>query len=80
MLPYYIPPVVIANLINMAFFCVLLGAVEILPFLNNVMMHKRDALSHAKLMETNFERNFGIFKESSRICIEKNVSHISDMP
>lgn len=34
LLPYYVPPVVIANLINMIFFFVLLGAVEILPFIS----------------------------------------------
>lgn len=37
-LPYYIPPVVIANLINLLFFICLLGAVEIFPLLFSLVM------------------------------------------
>lgn len=37
LLPYYIPPVVIANLINMIFFFFLLGAVEVIPFLSGLL-------------------------------------------
>ena len=37
-LPYYIPPVVIANLINLLFFICLLGAVEIVPLLFSLIM------------------------------------------
>jgi hypothetical protein len=36
-LPYYIPPVVIANLINLLFFIFLLGAVEVVPFIVGVI-------------------------------------------
>jgi len=59
LLPYYIPPVVIANLINMAFFCVLLCAVEILPFINNLMSkHSKAAASlnnHGHFINTKFD-------------------------
>lgn len=34
-LPYYVPPVVIANLINLLLFFVLLGFLELIPFLLN---------------------------------------------
>ena len=44
LLPYYVPPVVIANLINMIFFFVLLGAVEILPFINGIF-HRSSVLT-----------------------------------
>lgn len=37
-LPYYVPPVVIANLINLVFFIFLLGAVEIVPLLLGLFM------------------------------------------
>ena len=37
-LPYYVPPVVIANLINLVFFVFLLGAVEIVPLLLGLFM------------------------------------------
>ncbi len=37
LLPYYIPPVVIANLINMIFFFFLLGAVEVIPFISSLL-------------------------------------------
>ena len=36
LLPYYIPPVVIANLINMVFFFFLLGAVEFFPMMTGL--------------------------------------------
>ena len=51
--------VVIANLINMAFFCVLLCAVEILPFINNLMSkHSKAAASlnnHGHFINTKFD-------------------------
>jgi hypothetical protein len=37
-LPYYIPPVVIANLINLLLFICLLGAIEIVPLLYSLVM------------------------------------------
>ena len=39
LLPYYIPPYLIANLINMIFFFFLLGAVEVIPYLSG-LIHK----------------------------------------
>ena len=36
LLPYYVPPVVIANLINMIFFFFLLGAVEFFPMMTGL--------------------------------------------
>lgn len=35
LLPYYLPPVVIANIVNMMFFAILLASVEIVQFLNS---------------------------------------------
>ena len=53
LLPYYIPPVVIANLINMIFFFFLLGAVEIIPFLSGLIqksskngLHVKSSITH----------------------------------
>ena len=68
-LPYYIPPVVIANLINMAFFCVLLGAVEVLPFLTNIMMQHHSKRDY-RLFESHMDRNYGTCKAvNNKVCI-----------
>ena len=40
-LPYYIPPVVLANLINLVFFVFLLFAVEVVPTLLGLLMKKK---------------------------------------
>lgn len=46
-LPYYVPPVVIANLINLLFFVFLLGAVEIAPLLLGLIVGKAPPLTPA---------------------------------
>lgn len=52
LLPYYVPPVVIANLINMVFFFVLLAAVEVIPFLSGLLQRSaKDALNTKAVME-----------------------------
>ena len=40
-LPYYIPPVVLANLINLVFFVFLLFAVEVVPTLLGLLMRRQ---------------------------------------
>ena len=52
LLPYYVPPVVIANLINMVFFFVLLAAVEVIPFFSGLLQKSaKDALNAKSVME-----------------------------
>jgi len=72
LLPYYIPPVVIANLINMAFFCVLLGAVEVLPFLTNIMMQHHSKRDY-RLFESHMDRNYGTCKAVNNKGITPNT-------
>ena len=48
LLPYYVPPVVLANLINMVFFFVLLAAVEVVPFLSGLLQKSAKNALHTK--------------------------------
>ena len=56
-LPYYVPPVVIANLINLVFFIFLLGAVEIVPLLLGLFMGRSPSLGSAPFSK--FRNRFG---------------------
>ena len=56
-LPYYVPPVVIANLINLVFFIFLLGAVEIVPLLLGLFMGRPPSLGSAPFSK--FRNRFG---------------------
>ena len=56
-LPYYVPPVVIANLINLVFFIFLLGAVEIAPLLLGLFMGRSPSLGSAPFSK--FRSRFG---------------------
>ena len=53
LLPYYIPPVVIANLINMIFFFFLLGAVEFFPIMTGLF--QRNTRTNPILSKTQVE-------------------------
>ena len=72
--------VVIANLINMAFFCVLLCAVEILPFINNLMSkHNKAAASlnnHGHFINTKFDSKNNYYASQFR----KQYSKVSFLP
>ena len=57
-LPYYVPPVVIANLINLVFFIFLLGAVEIVPLLLGLFMG-RSPSSLGSAPFSKFRNRFG---------------------
>lgn len=55
-LPYYIPPVLLANLINLVFFVFLLFAVEVVPTLLGLLMKRRPSersLQNTLLQATN---------------------------
>ena len=56
-LPYYVPPVVIANLINLVFFIFLLGAVEIVPLLLGLFMGRTPTLGSAPFSK--FRNRYG---------------------
>ena len=56
-LPYYVPPVVIANLINLVFFIFLLGAVEIVPLLLGLFMGRTPSLGSAPFSK--FRNRYG---------------------
>ena len=58
-LPYYIPPVFLANLVNLVFFMFLLFAVEVVPFILTLFMKKPHG-SHSHL-----NRNLEVSKELS---------------
>ena len=76
--------VVIANLINMAFFCVLLCAVEILPFINNLMSkHSKAAASlnnHGHFINTKFDSKNNYYashfkKQYSKVSFLQKIIH-----
>ena len=76
--------VVIANLINMAFFCVLLCAVEILPFINNLMSkHSKAAASlnnHGHFINTKFDSKNNYYashfkKQYSKVSLLPKIIH-----
>ena len=59
LLPYYIPPVVIANLINMIFFFFLLGAVEVIPILSGLLQKSANKVLNSKIETSlNVQQNF----------------------
>ena len=70
LLPYYVPPVVIANLINMVFFFVLLAAVEVIPFLSGLVQKSAKNALNAKAVTEFSQPLYTVFKNLILLNVE----------
>ena len=63
----------------MAFFCVLLGAVEVLPFLTNIMMQHHSKRDY-RLFESHMDRNYGTCKAvNNKVCTYIKCNYFLNM-